>query len=247
MSCIAPFTILKYVEKRLSDKEKDAVEKHMQSCEKCMDLILTTDQLLNDDELMQWASVPVSDDLARSVIRNLPDSFWEKIRKKWKKAIDILVDKFRPDPSDMILGKPSPALVLSYSQRPVNRSTEKSISPSPQFYDQISINGLTLEIVEMTLNFVKIEFKRLQKNLNGIEVLIKNSTDIISSLQLVNSQPKFRRLPFGTYQLEYFPIKTNNRNFSINQIRDSFRDKSISTYHFKVTENGFKQHADTHT
>jgi len=52
----------------LPDNEKDLLINHLSQCEKCLEKIAEASQLLQDNDVMQWETIPVSDEKARSVL-----------------------------------------------------------------------------------------------------------------------------------------------------------------------------------
>jgi hypothetical protein len=69
--CIDYTILLKYIEKRASDKERGMVEAHIADCNHCLGVFARMNRIQNDTELNAWLDIPVSDDLAHSVIKQI--------------------------------------------------------------------------------------------------------------------------------------------------------------------------------
>ena len=66
--CPNDIILARFLENRLPDNEKDLLINHLSQCEKCLEKIAEASQLLQDNDVMQWEAIPVSDEKARSVL-----------------------------------------------------------------------------------------------------------------------------------------------------------------------------------
>jgi hypothetical protein len=240
--CIDPFILLKYIDRQLPEKERIAVEKHLANCDYCLKLLVATDRSLKDKELMQWASVPVSRDLARAVLDNLPQSFWKMFKNQCKKIIHELMDIFKNRTSRIYRKEPVLVPIMRSSQRSIYRNSD-----IPTYFDQVQFNDFNLEIINYADKKAKTCFK--MKSIKYLTVIINIAKTDGSkfSLQLRNNQEKYRRLAFGIYSLS---IKTVNRKYSVlsrNKRNNTMITDNIVSYQFKINENGFEHNENTHS
>ena len=87
--CIEIPVLAKYIEGRLSDKDRDRIEEHLSECDTCLEEFVIANTLLNDHALIECE--PVSEKVALSALKSL------NIPKELKKFYAWITKVLVPD------------------------------------------------------------------------------------------------------------------------------------------------------
>lgn len=82
--CADVRTLADYIEGRLSEDEKEQVEEHLSTCDKCLEEFVFAHSLLNDSELMETASEPCTPEFR---VHLHPASVFQEVRDRVKQKI----------------------------------------------------------------------------------------------------------------------------------------------------------------
>ena len=131
MMCIffSSNTIIRYVEKTLSERKRVRFEKHILKCEKCMKKFIELSELLTAPELMEWEEI--SREEARSILSGIKQDRYNtsKYRKFFAKISRFInkADEYINDVKDSLrLSFAKPEFELELVRCPKRRSEANS-------------------------------------------------------------------------------------------------------------------------
>jgi len=224
MMCIffSTNTIIRYVEKTLSEKKRVRFEKHILKCERCMKKFVDLSELLTAPELMEWKKISRKE--SRSILSRIEQDRYQNSKyRKFLAELNEYKNKLNEVRNDLI-----DALRLSFNEPELEfvkyskRSSERN-SSYPEISTNFKINDFETNIYcekkgDDSFNCQIKVFRNGMFAENLRYILLHESGRTLSYLNEENPN-KFKGLFFGRYHifLKQHTNKIGQKKFSVNK------------------------------
>ena len=243
-SCPDESILARFMEDRLLDDEKDKVLNHLAKCDHCLGMVAGAHDLLHDNDIMKWENVPISDEKAQLVIKDIytkttPLTIKEIFVKgadKLKVGLNNFVGKFKEWRYNVSQNK-----TTQYAYVPV-RSAEKEIHTDKidtviKGFDVINFH---LQMVSQKKDSASLQIipKIKDKAFEHARLYLKNDKfHLISTRPVLLESIQFDRISDGKYIIEV--IKNENdtletKDISQNKISSDIISFNIEIYNGKI-------------
>jgi len=203
-----------YLEGRLSDDDRLAIENHLSACDLCLEGVAIGNDLVRERGSVETEPVPAGvtlkslDLVKNSGLRDnnsIPEKIRETARGMYKKVADQIPLEF--------FGQPAFAPI---------RGSKRVVSDDLVFVEK-AFKEIATEIeIEKTgeeVSTIRVRLVHDKKQRDDVRVSLKEGNREVSSERLFKNRVVFENTPFGHYSLEF-----------------SCRGQTIGSYRFQIKE-----------
>jgi len=218
-SCFNDEMLADYIEGRLTDDSRAAIETHLCNCEICLDGFMVAQRLARDDVQLDQASAPgqvtrAAVDLVSSQVLAPDVSLKQKLLRSFRALSTSLSDNFRPLPWRRPALGPIRGSKIVVSDDLVHlKKTFKEIETE-----------IEIEKAGKLTTHIRISLTQNSNHRKGVRATLKKGEREISSLPLIGAYVLFEDIPFGHYELVFSSngVKLGTYLF---EIKESFHDR----------------------
>ena len=223
-NCPNDITLSRFIENTLLDDEKEIVMHHFSKCKECLKKITDANQLLQDDNIMKWENIPISNEKARSVLEkthyqsaSITDVFSKNVNmiKNWVNSGIIAFNEWKNRLPNM--------KTVQYAYVPVRSDSKEMLSNEMdgvvKNFDPISLQ-FKLTFHKEKQNTLQIKTLKKDHSFNHARLYLKHKDGgLISSQPLMIETIIFEKLIDAEYIIEIIHNKMITFSIKIHQGR----------------------------
>ena len=201
ISCPDEILLARFMQDKLSNKEKEYVLSHLAECYKCLQMVSTTYRMLKDEELLNEEEYSISYEQAKEIYLNAKkDTLLEKIEKKSKRIYTIISDIFE----DIKFRYFTPGLILEPGFAKIRGSQNTDNQHYNPIIKQFKKISLQLVIIsnENNKSTLQVKVLKVHSKWKDARLFIKHETGaLISSRSISENIIEFMRLKDEKYNI----------------------------------------------
>jgi len=194
-SCPEEEAMVDYVHGKLSQREKEKLERHLFSCESCLDQMMICNQFL-EEEGQKEENVPAS--VLDRAIRLFPVKKKKSVIENGKRFLVEILGKGKE-----VLDTLYPVSLLPVTVRGKRGGVSSHIISFDRRFEKVIVK---VEIERMAKGFsqmkVRVADLKTSRPLSRLRVTLQKEEEEVASYLTENGKVLFDRLPFGRYKID---------------------------------------------